>query len=169
MLLTPQVGASTLPQADFHGLHLGLGSSPGLSLELALSDHLAIGGATALPIFLGGVTRYEGHLSYRLLQHQQVDVSLLFSIFGDLNTFGRSDLELAPVGLAAGLGIAWHLTPELNIRVNIVPGLTFPKSTTWGLFPPAGGLEVGYHPLPELEVTAGLNGNGDILGFNFRF
>lgn len=168
---TAPVAASTLPQADFNGLHLGLGSSPGISLELALTEHLALGGAAALPLFFGafGFTRYEGHLSYRFLKQEQVDVSLLLGVFGDLNSSGRTELDLSPLGLALGLGITWHLSPELSVRANIVPGIGFPKSTGWGLFPPAGGVEVGYHPVPSLEVTAGFNGNGDILGFNFRF
>ena len=169
--LTTQAHASSLPQADFGGLHLGLGSGPSASLEFGLSPQLALGGAIASPLLLGGlgVARYEGHVSYRLLSSEAVDVAVIAGAFGDLNLAQRADLSLSPFGLELGLGIAWHVTKLISVRVNIVPGLSFPKASSLGLFPPAGGIEVGYHPIPALEVTAGFNGNGDLFGFNYRF
>ncbi len=169
--LTAPARASSLPQADFQGLHFGLGSGPSASLEVALSPQLGLGGAIASPLLFGGlgVARYEGHLSYRLLSSQAVDVAVIAGAFGDLNLSQRADLSLSPFGLELGLGIAWHVSKLLSVRVNIVPALPFSQAASLGLFPPAGGVEVGYHPIPALEVTVGFNGNGDLFGFNYRF
>lgn len=166
-----QAQASTLPGADIADLRLGLGSSPGVALQIPLGEQLQLGGSAALPFFYGafGFTRYDVHLSYRLIQSDKLSVSAILGVFGDLNTSQRTDLKLSPFGIEAGVGIAYKINEYFTARVNIVPGLGFPNSTGWGLFPPAGGIEVAYHPVPELEVSAGFNGNSDILGFNYRF
>ncbi|PIQ27843.1 hypothetical protein COW36_08495 [bacterium (Candidatus Blackallbacteria) CG17_big_fil_post_rev_8_21_14_2_50_48_46] len=165
------VQASTMPQADFSGFKLGLGTSPGFSLDFALAENFSLGGSVAMPFFYGafGFTRYDGHLNYRFMNNESMDVSVILGVFGDINTSQREDLKLSPVGIQFGLGVAYHFNEQFSLRVNIVPGVAFPNSTGWGLFPPGGGIEVGYHPIPQLEVTGGFNGNGDIFGFNYRF
>ncbi|MGE3727215.1 MAG: hypothetical protein AB7I41_16775 [Candidatus Sericytochromatia bacterium] len=140
-------------------------------MQIPLGEHLNLGGSAALPFFYGafGFTRYDAHLSYRLIQSENLSVAAILGVFGDINTSQRTDLKLSPFGIQAGVGIAYKINELFTARVNIVPGLGFPNSTGWGLFPPAGGVEVAYHPLPQLEVSVGFNGNSDILGFNYSF
>jgi hypothetical protein len=163
--------ASTLPISDFTHLRLGLGSGPGLSVQVPVLENLSLGGSFAQPLIYGnfGFTRYDAHLNFRLLQNETLSVSAILGVFGDVNTSQREGLKLSPFGIEAGVAIAYRINELFTARVNIVPGLAFPNSTGWGLFPPAGGIEVAYHPFPHLEFTAGFNGNVDILGCNYTF
>jgi hypothetical protein len=170
-LCLSQAQASTMPGADIQKLRLGLGTAPGVALQIPLAENFNLGGSAAMPFFYGafGFTRYDAHLSYRLIQTENLSVAGIIGVFGDINTSQRTDLKLSPFGIQAGVGIAYKINAFFTARVNIVPGLGFPNSTGWGLFPPAGGVEVAYHPLPQLEITAGFNGNSDIFGVNYSF
>lgn len=170
-IFLPPAQASTLPGADIQKLRLGLGTAPGAAIQIPLTDNLNLGGSGAMPFFYGafGFTRYDAHLSYRMIQTDTLSVAAILGVFGDINTSQRTDLKLSPFGIEAGVAIAYKINEFFTARVNIVPGLGFPNSTGWGLFPPAGGIEVAYHPLPHLEITAGFNGNSDIFGFNYSF
>lgn len=163
--------ASSLPKADLQGHAVSLGTAPSLGLEFSLTPNWAIGSSAALPFFYGnfGFIRYQLHSSAELLHRDNLYIRGIVGVFGDIDLLQRQDLQLSPVGLEAGIGLAYRFNELFTGRLNMVAGIGFPYSTGWGLFPPGGGIEFAFHPFPEFEASIGFNGNGDILAIRYLF
>jgi hypothetical protein len=174
LLLCPLTAtASTLPKIDVPSSSLSLGSAPALALDLALSPQGTLGASFAAPFYYGsnfGITRYDIRYMHRFVSQDRFFVGGIVGIYGDVDFFRNSGLPLSALGLELGIAIAYRFTDELTGRVNIVPGIGFLQSNGgFGLFPPAGGLELAWRFSPSLEGTLGLNGNGDIAGLRLIF
>ena len=163
--------ASSLPKADQRGHSFSLGTAPSLAAEFSLSPQWAMGASMAMPFYYGsfGFIRYDLRTSYTLLQNSGLTLRGIAGIFGDVDTQQRQDLILAPIGIEAGIGLSYQINEWFTGRVNIVAGIGFPRSSGWGLFPPAGGIEIGFRPYDNFEATVGFNGNGDILSIRYLY
>lgn len=169
--LASPAAASSMPKADLSGNTLSMGSAPSLALDMSLTPQWALGFSTAMPFYYGafGFLRYDVRSTYALLQTDSLTVRGVFGVFGDLDPWQRETLQLSPIGLEAGMSLAYRMHPLVMLRVNFVAGIGFPRSTGWGLFPPGGGIELAFKPFEQFEVTAGFNGNGDIFAVRYLF
>ncbi len=182
MTQTPAL-ASSLPGADYGerpvlgvGLGAGLGWRPGGSLAVTwpVLDQLAVGGALA-STFAGGVT-FDVRGVYRFVEGSREGPAIagivgLWGAAGGLGPDPRFTMGV-PLAPAIGFGLAYSPLDKLAIRLNLAYSPFFAYGTEALGFiggPPSTGVEAGYQLAPGLEVTAGLNGNGDILGFSYRF
>ncbi len=163
--------ASSLPKADLDRHTISLGTAPSLSGEFVVNSKWGLGLSAATPFFYGdfGFVRYSLDTSYQIFRNDNLYLRGIVGVFGDLDPLQRSGLSLSPFGIQGGIGLAYGFSPEWTGRLNFVAGIAFPKSTGWGLFPPAGGIELAYHPVNHYEVSIGFNGNGDILALRYLF
>lgn len=164
--------ASSMPKADLRGKNsITLGSAPSLAMELSLNNNWAFGGSIAAPILfeVKGFVRYSLHTSYTFLETDSFVVRGLIGTFGDLDYLQRSDLQLPPIGIQAGIEMSYQINQWVIARANFVPGIGIPQSKGYGLFPPAGGVEAAFRPFNNFEASLGLNGNGDILALRYLF
>lgn len=171
-LMTPLAQASSLPKADQNGQNsLSLGTAPSLAIDFSFSPHWTAGASVAMPFYYGsfGFLRYDVRTSYTLLNNEGLTIRGVAGVFGDVDLQQRSDLLLAPIGLEAGIALAYQINQWFTGRVNIVAGIGFPRSSGWGLFPPAGGIELAFRPYDNFEATVGFNGNGDILSIRYLY
>ena len=184
IVLAPgQALASSMPGADFGdrptlgaGFGTDLGWRPGGSVALTwpVMDHLAMSGALASS-FVGGVT-FDVRGIYRFVEGGREGPSIagivgLWGATGGLGPDPRFTLG-APVAPAIGFGLAYSPLDRLALRLNLAysPFFTY-GSETLGFIggPPSTGIEAAYELFPGFEVTAGLNGNGDLLGVSYVF
>jgi len=172
LLVCKPSSASSMPKADLQGKSsLALGSAPSFATELSLNSKWSFGGSVAMPLFyeVNGFVRYNLHTSYTLLEADALIVRGLIGAFGDIDYLNRPEIKLSPAGLQAGIAVAYRVNQWVTARANFVPGIGFPFSTGFGLFPPAGGVEVSFQPFLNFEASLGLNGNGDILALRYIF
>jgi len=170
--LSPDLAsASSMPKADLKGHTVVLGSAPSLSADFSLDPKWSAGFSVATPFYYGvfGFLRYDVRSAYTLLQTENLTMRGVVGIFGDLDPLSRETLQLSPVGIEAGMSLAYHINELVTARVNFVAGIGFPRSTGWGLFPPGGGFEVAFHPVEQFEASVGFNGNGDIFSLRYLF
>lgn len=175
--------ASSLPAADFGerpvlgvGLGTGLGWRPGGSLAVTwpLMDQIALGGALA-STFTGGVT-YDVRGVYRFVEGSREGPSIagivgLWGAAGGIGPDPRFTMGV-PLAPSIGFGLAYSPLDKLALRLNLAYSPFFAYGTeTLGFIggPPSTGIEAAYVLMPGFEVTAGLNGNGDILGCSYLF
>jgi hypothetical protein len=174
LLISPlSATASTLPKVDAPSSSLSLGSAPALGLDIALGTQSTLGASFAAPFYYGsnfGITRYDVRYVHRFVNQENFSVGGIVGVYGDIDFFRNSGLPLSGLGLELGIAIAYRFTDQLTGRVNIVPGIGFLQSNGgFGLFPPAGGLELAWRFSPNLEGSLGFNGNGDIAGLRLIF
>ena len=171
LLLPSPALASSMPAADRVANHIALASGPALAAEWNLAPRWTIGASLATPWYFWqdfGSLRYGTFGMVQLLEIDGFFIAGIVGLYGDLN-FGDLD-RYAPLGLQLGAAFAYQLNPKLTLRLNLVPGVSLRLPPNgWVIFPPAGGAEIAWRWSPNLEVTAGYNGNGDILGLNWIF
>ncbi len=170
-LSTGQALASSLPKADADRSSVSLGSAPSMAVDVAITPELMVGAAAGIPLLYDGLgfLRYDVRSSYALLEKDGLFIRAIGGVFGDINLRTSVERELSPVGIEAGIGVAYHFNEQFIGRVNIVAGIAFPRSTGFGLFAPSGGIEVAYRPQENLELIAGFNGNSDLLSVRYLF
>ncbi|MBF2054566.1 MAG: hypothetical protein IGS03_14065 [Candidatus Sericytochromatia bacterium] len=170
-MLAAPAAASSMPKADLSGHSVSLGSAPSLAADVSLSPQWSLGFSTAMPFYYEafGFFRYDLRSTYTLLQTENLVMRGVLGIFGDLDPFQREDFPLAPIGLEAGMSLAYQMHPMVVLRVNFVAGIGFSRSERWGLFPPGGGIELAFQPFEQFEASAGFNGNGDIFALRYLF
>ncbi|MGV3524762.1 MAG: hypothetical protein ACO1RX_11070 [Candidatus Sericytochromatia bacterium] len=163
--------ASSLPKADLSRSSVALGTGPSLALDLALTPTWSLGGTLAMPLFysLPGVVRYDLRTTALLFEQQGLSLRGVFGGFGSLDPYQRPDTQLSPFGVEAGLAVSYQISDWVTARLNVVGGIGFPYSLGFGLFPPAGGIELAFRPFDYFEATVGFNGNGDILSARYLF
>lgn len=165
------VQASTLPGADSQGILWRVGSGPGFGLDIPLFTRTRLSGSLALPWYQDlklGIGRYGLHVQFELLNRDGFYISGLAGLFGEINLSKNPQASaLSPLGIQMGAGFAYLLHESLRLRLSVVPGfyLLLPP-VGWTLLGPGTGLEVGWRPWQNVELTLGWNGNGDILGLN---
>lgn len=169
--LTAPALASSLPRADQNGQTLSLGSAPSLAADFSLTPQWAAGFSLAMPFYYGsfGFLRYDLRSSYVLLEKDALTLRGIAGFYGDVNTQSQSTLQLAPFGIQAGIGLSYRFNEFFTGRLNIAAGISFPRATGLGLFPPIGGLELAFRPYQNFEASVGFNGNGDILAISYLF
>lgn len=170
-LFTP-AQATTIPKADGNFNNLSIGFGPSLSADFNLDLETTLGFSLASPVYFDvgdfGITRYDVRVNHQLYRYRSFTLSGIVGLWGDANLINSK--AVSPLGLEAGVGLAYSFTPELTARLNIVPGFAFFKRSgvLRDFIPPANGFELGYKFNPNLEGTIGFNGNGDILGLRIR-
>lgn len=175
--------ASSLPGVDFGdrpvlsvGLGTGLGWRPGGSLAVTwpLGEQLAVSGALA-STFAGGAT-FDLRGIYRFVEGSREGPAIagilgLWGAAGGVGPDPRFTMGV-PLAPAVGFGLAYSPLDRLALRLNLAYSPFFAYGTEALGFiggPPSTGIEAGYTLMPGLELTAGLNGNGDLLGFSYLF
>lgn len=159
-------GADTARQ-----LHAGLGSGPSLSVETPLFEGLSLGGSLSSPLlFNGDLThlQYSTFINYPLYQLRGFYISGILGFYGDYHFASPEESSFA--ALQGGAAFAYDLNKQLTLRVNIVPGMALyipPKG--WTFLSPVGGAAIIWRPLPNAELSFGINGMGDILGYHWLF
>ncbi|MBC7542635.1 MAG: hypothetical protein H7338_07890 [Candidatus Sericytochromatia bacterium] len=161
---------------------VGIGIGPSLSFDWRLFDPFTVGASAGMTLFDGagfnfnsssfGVVRYDLRGMYLLRDGgaTNVTISAVAGVWGD-TSFLRQPVEGIPFGLEGGIALSYPFLPQLIARINFVAGYQFfssPLGVNPGYFPPASGLELAYYPLPNLELTVGYNGQGDILGLRWH-
>lgn len=172
LLVAPMAQASSMPKADLKGQNsLTIGSAPSLATEFSASNKWAFGGSVAIPVLYNAneFIRYNLYTSYTFLEADALTVRGLIGVFGNLNYLQKPDVKPSYFGAQAGIAVAYQINQWIIARANFVPGIGIPFSTGLGLFPPAGGVEVGFRPFVNFEASLGLNGNGDILALRYLF
>lgn len=178
-----QAWASSMPGADFGdrpklgaGFGAGLGWQPGGSVALTwpVWDQLAVSGAAA-STFSGGAT-FDLRGIYRFVEGSREGPAIagIVGLWGAAGGVGPDPRFTAGVPLAPsiGFGLAYSPMDKLALRLNLAYSPFFAYGTeTLGFIggPPSTGIEAAYELSPGFEVTAGLNGNGDILGLSYLF
>jgi len=160
--------ASSLPVAEADHTSISIGLGPSVSFDANIAPRLLLGGSLGLPFLVSGSSfgRYDVRLDYKFLQTGAFSLSGIFGVWGSVNFVNPSLSHWA--GLELGVGLAYHFTPQLTGRLNIVPGFGFPLGTgVADFYPPAGGFELAYRFTPTFEGSIGYNGQGDILGLRF--
>jgi hypothetical protein len=175
--------ASSLPAADVGdrpklglGVGAGFGWRPGgsVAVDWPVTDGVAVGGALA-STFTGGAT-FDLRGVYRFVEGSREGPSIagivgLWGATGGLGPDPRFTLGV-PIAPSIGFGLAYSPLDKLALRLNLAYSPFFAYGTeTLGFIggPPSTGIEAAYALGPGLEVTAGLNGNGDILGVSYLF
>lgn len=168
--MTPAL-ASSLPKADQYSHSISIGTAPSLAAEFAFSPDQAVGLSLASPFYYGsfGFVRYDLHGGFTLVRQNALTVRGLVGIFGDIEAVPRADLDLAPIGIQAALGLSYRFFSWFTGRINIGVGIGFPRSAGLGLLPPVSGIELAFQPYQHFEASVGFNGNGDILALRYLF
>lgn len=175
--------ASSLPGADFGdrptlgvGLGAGLGWRPGGSFAVTwpAMEQLAVGAAVA-STFTGGAT-YDLRGVYRFVDGSREGPAIagILGLWGAVGGLGPDPRfsAAAPLAPSIGFGLAYSPLDKLSIRLNLAYSPFFNYGTEVLGFiggPPSSGIEAAYALSPGFEVTAGLNGNGDLLGLSYAF
>jgi hypothetical protein len=149
----------------------GVGSGPSLSGETPLFELLSLGGSLSSPFLFKGTLnslQYNTFINYPLYKQKGFYISGILGFYGDYNFASPEDSSFA--ALQGGAAFAYDLNRELTLRVNIVPGMALhlpPKG--WTFLSPVGGAAIIWRPQPKTEVSLGINGMGDILGYHWIF
>jgi hypothetical protein len=161
---------------------LGLGLGPSLSFDWRLFEPLSLGFSAGMTLFDAssfrfdpatvGTVRYDLRGQYLLRDGGATNVTLtmIAGIWGD-TSFLRQTVEGLPLGLQGGIGLSYPFMANLVGRINFVAGYPFFSSPTGfftSFFAPAAGLEIAYYASPNLELTLGYNGQGDIFGLRWH-
>jgi hypothetical protein len=164
--------ASTLPPADLESTSIGVGLiSTGLSIDVPLGSKVFTGLSVALPVFypgnLFGTLRYNFYGAYQLIKEKDSNLSFagILGLWGDRN-FVRTDFSNTIIALQLGFAVAYKVNDLFLARINLVAAL---PASEYGIIAPAAGFELVYTPSKNLELSAGLNGQGDILGARWKF
>lgn len=161
--------ASSMPGADRPRTRLNLGSAPSLGLDWRLDERMALGLNVAAPFYFFsnfGTTRYSLHGVYQLMNNNGAYMALVMGFYGDLYF---PELSRYPqIAVQGGAAFAYDLNRDWTLRLNIVPGIALQLPPEgWLFFPPAGGVELAWHPGSHFEMSLGYNGNGDILALSW--
>ena len=144
------------------------------ALTWPVIDQLAVGAAVA-STFTGGAT-FDLRGVYRFVEGSREGPAIagivgLWGAAGGVGPDPRFTMGV-PLAPAIGFGLAYSPLDKLAIRLNLAYSPFFAYGTeTLGFIggPPSTGIEAAYALSPGFEVTAGLNGNGDILGLAYHF
>jgi hypothetical protein len=161
---------------------LGMGLGPSLSFDWRLFESLSLGFSAGMTLFDAttfrfdpstfGLVRYDLRGIYLLRDGgaTNVTLSLIAGLWGD-TSFLRQTVEGLPVGLQGGIALSYPFMTNLVGRINFVAGYPFfpsPSGFFSGFFAPAAGLELSYYASPNLELTLGYNGQGDVFGLRWH-
>ena len=154
---------------------VGIGIGPSASIDWRFAPGMSLGVSSAVTVWdpsAFGVIRYDLRGMYLLRDGgaTNVTISAVAGLWGD-TSFLRQPVEGWPFGIEGGIALASPFLPQLIGRVNFVAGYQFfssPLGVNPGYFPPAAGLELAYYPSPDLELTIGYNGQGDIVGLRWH-
>ena len=167
--------SSAAPSLAFSGgdtserLRAGVGSGPSLSGETPLFNSLSLGAGLSSPfIFKGGLSylQYSVFINYPLYKLKGFYISGILGVYGAYNFSAPETSSFA--ALQGGAAFAYDLNSELTVRVNIVPGMALHLPPNgWTFLSPVGGAAVIWRLQPNAELSVGLNGMGDILGYHW--
>ncbi len=167
-----QAEASTLTPVDLKTPSLGISFiSPSLSFDFPITANLFTGISSSLPIYYPfeffGTIRYELHFVYQLIKEKDSNLSFgaIAGVWGDHN-FTQSKFSKTLISLQLGFGVSYKFTEQLNGRINFVAAL---PASQYGILAPSAGFELVYCPTSNLELSAGINGQGDLLGARWKF
>ena len=173
--------ASSLPAADQAITALQLSTGPSVGLSWSPGPRWQTGLTVAMPFYYFsnfGTLRYGAYSLYQFLELDGFYMAGLIGLYGDF--LPARPQQYSPIGLQMGVAMAYRLHRNWSLRLNLVPGVAWvlpPAGSTqeaqstigWIVFPPAGGIELAWQVNPNLEMSIGYNGNGDILGMNWEF
>jgi hypothetical protein len=164
--------ASTLPPADIDSVSIGVGLlGPGLSIDVPVAPRVFTGLSVSLPIFypgnLFGTIRYNLYGAYQIIKEKDSKLAFagVLGIWGDRN-FVSTTYSNTIAAFQLGFAVAYTFTEQFRVRVNIIAAL---PASDYGIIAPAAGFELVYTPSKNIELSAGLNGQGDIFGARWHF
>lgn len=171
------IGLSASPSFAFsggdttHRLRVGVGSGPSVSAETPLFEVLSLGGSLSSPfLYNGGLShlQYSTFINYPLYNRDGFYISGILGVYGAYDFTAPETSSFAAI--QGGAAFAYDLNRHLTLRVNIVPGMALhlPPSG-WTFLSPVGGIAILWRPQAHSEVSLGINGSGDILGYHHLF
>lgn len=166
--------ASSLPDGDI-SQKFGVATGPSISADFKLNPRTSLGFSLGTPFYRGFFAsgNYDVRLLYKFTEQSKFSISGLIGLAG--NQYFRGNIAGAPIGIEAGVAMAYQFTPQFAGRLNLVGGVPFLGYGSWGpnafwnYVAPASGAEIAYKFNRNLEGTLGFNGQGDLLGLNIAF
>jgi len=174
--LSTMVLAAPLPGADQPETQLRLGTGPSLGASLKINPIWEIGLSAAYPALnfqQGSYFQFDTARlgAYSLVQLLNINGFYIAGVAGVFTDFAVVN-EFSPPntwGIQAGAAFAYDLNSALTVRVNIVPGIDFNVPPNGWLLSPASGVALVWRPQPNIALSFGVNGNGDLLGLSWGF
>lgn len=165
--------ASSLPDADI-SQKFGIATGPSISADFRLNPRTSLGFSVGSPFYRGlfAAGNYDVRLLYKFTEQSKFSISGLVGLAGNQYFSGVGS---APIGVEAGVAMAYQFTPQFAGRLNLVGGIpfvgfgSFGPAAFWNYVAPASGAEIAYKFNKNFEGTLGFNGQGDLLGLNISF